>query len=254
MTILTRGIGGDEPPAIAGQGFSVVFEDDFDTFDLGGDVWTDGLWWQGPTPAGCITAADSVLTIVSRRDDGFPNVETSTHNAHFWQQGYMECHMRWNGVDGNWPAAWLISEGWADTGSCDYAQAEIDIIEGQGQPNTYSGSVHRHSAPHVIDCGPVLNNHPDHWAIMPSRLADNWHTYAVKWDADQVCWYIDDVRVDVAASLGPLGCSPTYDTFDRSPMFLILTSSMGNWDTGAPPASTVNELRSEVGWVRVWQR
>ena len=160
--------------------------------------------------------------------------------------------MKYNGVVGNWPACWLISEGWADTGSCTYAQAELDIFEGQGNfPNDFYGNTHRHSAPHVIDCGgsPRIGagrqTNTGSWVGMPFRLADSYHTYATKWTANQIRWYVDGQQAGA--------CVTPYDTHARSPMFMILTASEGDWD-GTPTAATTNELRTEVDWVRVWQR
>jgi hypothetical protein len=231
------------PPAIAGQGYSRVFEDNFDTFDR--TVWSGDIWWQNNDPADAKYVQNGVLNLVTRRSQGYPEINTTTFQRRAWQQGYFECRVRWNAGQGSWPAGcWMISQGWAATGSCATPAAELDIMEGQGrEPNLFYGTLHRHSA--GANCGTrgQRNAHVD----MPFRLADNWHTYGVKWTAAQVCWYVDNVQVG--------SCQPTFDTTDDSPMFLILSIQTGGWASGnVVTSSTPNELRSEVDWVRVWQQ
>jgi beta-glucanase (GH16 family) len=230
------------PRAIAGQGYTKVFEDNFDTFNTG--VWTNDIWWQNNDPADAKFISNGVLNLVTRRGQGYPEINTTTFQRRSWTQGYMECRVRWNAGQGSWPAGcWMISEGWARTGSCTTPAAELDIMEAQGnEPNSFYGTLHRHSA--GTNCGirGQRNAHID----MPFRLADNWHTYATKWTADQVCWYVDDVQVG--------SCQPTYDTTNQ-PMFMILSIQTGGWASGnVVTTSAPNELRSEVDWVRVWQR
>jgi hypothetical protein len=231
-----------EPAPIAGQGYTKVFEDDFDTFDT--SVWKPDIWYQNNDPADAKYVQDGVLHLVTRRAQGWPDIQTTTDDRRAWQQGYMECRMRWTGAPGSFPSCWMMSQGWANAPSCNTPAAEIDIMEGQGsQPNVFYGAIHRHSGSHVLNCGTVAHN-TNNYNLQPFRLADNWHTYAVKWTAAEVCWYLDHVRTH---------CWPTYDTTDNSPMMLILGQGVGGW-MGGPDSSSPQEMRNEVDWVRVWQR
>jgi beta-glucanase (GH16 family) len=231
-----------EPAPIAGEGYTKVFEDNFDTFNTA--IWSDGIWHENNDPADAKFVRKGVLHLVSRRSQGYPAIQTTTDGTRSWQQGYMECRMRWTGAQGAWPACWMLSQGWRNTGSCDTPAAEIDIFEGQGRRrNTFYGAIHRHSGTHVRDCGTVAHN-TNNAQLQSSRLADNWHSYAVKWTAAEVCWYLDDVNTH---------CWPTYDTTDNSPMFLILGQVIGGWEGGAD-STTPEEVRNEIDWVRVWQR
>jgi Glycosyl hydrolases family 16 len=133
------------PAPIQGQGYAVVCQDDFNTFSPGGADWPTDVWWDNNDPADAKFVQSSVLHLVSRRSQGFPNIETSTFDRHTWQEGYFECRMRWQGVAGNWPAFWLISEAWAQNGTC--ASAEIDVFEGKGnEPNSFYGNLHARRA------------------------------------------------------------------------------------------------------------
>ena len=53
---------------------------------------------------------------------------------------------------------------------------------------------------------------------------------------------------------GPVAAIRPFDTFDNSPMFMILTAQCCGWGGRNNPAATTTELRTEVDWVRVWQR
>jgi beta-glucanase (GH16 family) len=234
-----------DPPAIAGQGYRKVFEDNFDTYTAGGADWTRDLWWQNDDPADAKFVQNGVLNLVSRRSQGFPGIHTTTLNKHAWQQGYMEARMRWTGGQGAFPGFFLMSQGWANTGACTTPAAEIDIQEGQGnRPFTFFGAIHRHSGTQVNFCGGEAFN-TNNVNERPTRLEGNWHTYAVKWTAAQVCWYVDDTLTH---------CAPTYDTTDDSMLFMILQQDTRGWEPGNTIPSTTNEYRSEYDWVRVWQR
>jgi F5/8 type C domain/Glycosyl hydrolases family 16/Thrombospondin type 3 repeat len=231
-----------EPAPISGQGYTKVFEDNFNTFDR--SIWSQDIWWQNDDPADAKYVQNGVLHLVTRRSQGYPYIFTTTDGTRFWQQGYIEGRMRWTGAQGSYPSFWMMSQGWRDNPSCDTPAAEIDIMEGQGsQPNVFYGAIHRHSGSHVLDCGLVAHN-TNNYNPQSFPLADNWRTYAVKWTAAEVCWYLDNVRTH---------CWPTYDTTDNAPMMLILGQGVGGW-MGGPNSSSPQEMRNEVDWVRVWQR
>jgi F5/8 type C domain/Glycosyl hydrolases family 16 len=231
-----------EPAPIAGQGYTKVFEDNFDTYNT--SIWSDDTWYENDDPPDAKFVQNGVLNLVSRRSQGYPDIYSTTDNTRSWQQGYMEARMRWTGGQGAWPAFWMLSQGWRNTASCHTPAAEIDIMEGQGsQPNVFYGAIHRHSGSHVANCGTVAHN-TNNTQPQSFRLADNWRTYAVKWTADEVCWYLENVRTH---------CWPTYDTTDNSPMFMLLSQSTGGW-MGNPDSTTPDVLRTEFDWVRVWQR
>jgi beta-glucanase (GH16 family) len=229
------------PPAIAGQGYSVRLNDQFDTLNRA--VWDDRMWYRGSAPPANSQYTDNgVLHIVSRRSQGYPEVEVTTHSANLaWRYGYFEARMNWTGGQGSWPAFWLISEGWADTASCSTPASEIDMMEGQGStPNTLYGTIHTDSAGR---CGGHRQN-SNNWRNYPFSLANSWHIYAALWTPTQVCWYLDNVLSH---------CAPTYSDTDASPMHVILSQWAGGWE-GGPNASTPNELHTEFDWVRVWQK
>jgi beta-glucanase (GH16 family) len=182
-----------------------------------------------------------VFHLVSRRSQGYEQTTATTDDRYSFTQGYVECRMRWTTGPGSWPACWLLSQGWANTGSCTTPAAEIDVMEGQGtEPNVLYGTIHRHSA--GSSCGGNQIN-GNNWQPQPFALAGQWHTYATLWTATQVCWYVDNVQSH---------CAPTFSTTNQ-PMFLLLQMWIGGWTSGTN-SSTADELHTEVDWVRVWQK
>jgi hypothetical protein len=255
-----------EPGPIAGQGYSRVFADEFDTIDR--STWCPRQWWEGGPPAGSQTVLNGELRLRRTRATNYANTTMSTEpcrqaNPKSFRQGYFEARMRSETVHGNGPAWWLFSTRHAtnpswpslnpicqQTGepSSHCISGEIDVYEGFGRIDTATGSasdffnsgIHRNSS----------NGYgvPNEMRLVQHRTGVNlaeWHVYAAKWTTSQVSLYID----------GQLqGTVNTFDSTDQ-PMHLILS----NWTTGwenenVPNSSTEPELDTFVDWVRVWQQ
>jgi len=146
-----------EPPAIAGQGYRLTFADEFDTLER--PIWDDHIWYDDaplPTWAPTQFVTGGVLHLVSRRGDLYPgctsvcypiSTATTYSSGKSFQYGYFEARMTWTKGAGSWPAFWLLSTGWARTGSCSTPAGELDVMEGQGtEPNVFYGTIHRDSA------------------------------------------------------------------------------------------------------------
>jgi beta-glucanase (GH16 family) len=238
------------PPAIAGQGYRLTFADEFNTLDR--SVWDDHIWYdEAPLPTWAPTqyASSGILHLVSRRNDLYPgctslcypiSTVTTYSSGRSFQYGYFEARMRWTKGPAAWPAFWLLSTGWARTGSCATPAGELDVMEGQGtEPDVLYGTIHRDSANR---CGGDEQN-GNNWQPVGVDLTAGFHTYAALWTATTVAWYLDD-RLIMSA--------PTYST-NNQPMFLLLQMWSGGWTAGPTPA-TPFELHTEVDWVRVWQK
>jgi hypothetical protein len=245
-----------EPAPIAEQGYSVVFSDDFDT--LQGTAFGD-RWWDPDPHAGAIFVQDGILHMQSKRSQGYPNLTLSTESAPGleWTRGYFEARMNWTGGNGAWPAFWLLSSRHIHNGAwpninpycaqnglpaAECYSAELDMFEGQGsEPNVFYGTLHRNSAAGYGQ--PNTQNANNFNDLSPTRLADNWHTYAALWDSTQIRWYLDDQLVS---------STPVYDSTNQ-PMFMLFDEFIGGWTTGTD-ASTPDVLDNQVDWVKVWQR
>ena len=240
---------GTEPAPIAGQGYTLRFNEQFDS--LSRTIWDDHLWYQdGPPPANTQYVQDGLLHLVSRRSQGYPQIEVTTQSAGLrFKQGYFEARMRWTKGPGSWPAFWLLSYAHATNPNwpqpaCpipDCLAAELDVMEGQGStPFDFYGTIHRNSASFY---GVPDQQNDNNWHPQSFDLTAGFHTYAAKWTATEVSWYLDGQFTHSA---------PVWESFNQS-MFLILYMWTGGW-TSDTTTATPDELKTEVDWVRVWQR
>jgi|SRR5215207_6256854 len=242
---------GNDPPEgvpapIQGKGYEVKFFDSFNTLDR--TVWSNGIWYEPADPPGTQYVQDGVLHLDMRRDNGYVNVQATTDDTYSFLYGYIECRSRFNSGRGGLPGCWTLSQGWANTASCLTPSAEIDVFEGQTIDLFFwTGAIHRHSAQPTKDCGGNQQNEWNAFRHESERVADTWHTWAVEWTPDNVCWYFDD-RLS--------HCAPPWDTFDKSPQFILLQSGGPGWMSGNNYFDTDSPdvLMLETNWVRVWQK
>jgi beta-glucanase (GH16 family) len=246
-----------EPGPIAGQGYTVRFQDDFNSLDA--TDWGMGIWYDPGSPANSIFVQNGILNLVSRRSQGYRDIAVSTEGGMHpkkWKYGYFEARMRWTKGNGAWPAFWLLSyrhavnPAWpsinpkcaqnGEPASHCYS-AELDMFEGQGsEPNVFYATVHRNSSG---DYGVQDRQNADNSHGLGQNLTAGFHIYAALWTPSQVIWYLDGQEV---------GRATPYDSFDQE-MFMLFDMFIGGWTTDTD-ASTPDELKTEVDWVKVWQR
>jgi F5/8 type C domain/Glycosyl hydrolases family 16 len=245
-----------QPAPIAGQGYSKVWGDEFDS--LSSTSWGEGIWYDPGSPANSIFVQNGVLNLVSRRSQGYENITVSTEGGtdpKTFRQGYFEARMRWTKGNGAWPAFWLLSyrhavnPAWPNLNPiCSQLgepvahcySAELDVFEGQGsEPNVFYGTIHRNSS---NDYGVSNQQNGNNYQPAGVDLTADFHVYGMKWTGSQITWYLDGRQLHSA---------PVYDSTDQ-PMFVLFDMYIGGWTRGTD-ASTPNELKTEVDWVRVWQ-
>lgn len=242
-----------EPAPIAGQGYTKVFGDEFSTLNRA--VWDDHIWYDDPPdPAwtGFQSAENGVLHLRTSRNffwgpgpnDNWPINTVTTHSSgRTFKYGYYEARMRWTKGAGAWPAFWLISQGWANTGSCATPAGELDVFEGQGtEPNVFYGTVHRNASGSCNSQWPDDQN-GNNWQPTGQDLTAGFHDYGMLWEPGHVAWYLDGVKL--------MNSDSYYVTLDQ-PMMLLLQMWVGGW-TSDPTSSTPSPLDTQVDWVHVWQ-
>jgi Glycosyl hydrolases family 16/CARDB len=252
------------PPPIAGQGYTVRFEDNFETFN--GGSWGRGIWYDPGSPANSIYTEDGVLHLVSRRSQGYQNITVSTEagtTRKVFQYGYMEARMSWTRGNGAWPAFWLLSyrhavnPAWPSINpycaqnrlpASDCWSGEIDVFEGQGsEPSTFYHTIHKNSSGGYG----VANEQNINNSTSGFNLA-GFHKYAILWTASEMKWYLDDNLIHTERASDSALNGRIFAGL-RQPMFVLFDMFIGGWTTGTD-ASTPNELKTEVDWVRVWQK
>lgn len=250
--------GGDGPEAAP---WTLVWSDEFAgpagappdaskwRFALGGDGWgNQELQLYTERPDNGALDGNGALVITARREAVGGNAFTSARifsKGHFEQvYGRFEARLRLPSGRGFWPAFWMLGAnvdavGWPKCG-------EIDIMEERGaQPWRVSGAVHGpgHSGGNALIAG----------FEEPGRvpLSNDFHVYAVDWDAEELRFYVDDQQYhSVRKSRMPPAATWVYD----HPFFLLLNLSVGG-NFGGPPDETTPFPETLVAdYVRVYAR
>lgn len=187
------------------------------------------------------------LAITARKEDFEGSQYTSarllTKGKREFTRGRFEARMKLPAGRGIWPAFWLLGAN-IDTTPWP-ACGEIDIMESRGQePSTVLGSLH---GPGYFGGGAVSDSY-----TLPGAVGfdDDFHVFAVEWDARFVAWEVDGVTYAVATP-DALPANGTW-VFDH-PFFIILNLAVGGNFVGAPDASTVFPQTLLVDYVKVYE-
>jgi len=255
-----------EPAPIAGQGYELVFEDDFDT--LNRDIWMPPPWHGTDWPSGRVTVADSILTISADQNSptrkyeevwslgpqqaGYPRYP----NALAWQEGYFEVYCRATNDPWTKLALWMNSlenENSYGLGSrdCSILNSEWDMVEngnragrnpdGDGYANVeHTSGLHRNTNG---PCG-VPNSLRIYHTTPPGGNLCDWHTWGGRWTALSVSTYLDGVLQSSQA---------TWDTTAQPMPFIFSTAPMDAYPPQGPPP-VPDFIVMDVDWIRVWQR
>jgi len=153
--------------------------------------------------------------------------------------------MRLPGGQGLWPAFWLLPQDsfygtWAASG-------EIDVMEavnlGGLGGNTVAGTLHYGGEwPNNVFTG-------DQYAV-PSSATDEFHTYALEWDVNEMRWYVDGVLYGMQNTW--YSSAATFPApFDQR-FYILFNVAVGGNFPGPPNGSTTFPVTMEVDYVRVY--
>lgn len=161
--------------------------------------------------------------------------------------GKVEVKARFDGVQGCWPAIWLMptnGESWPKSG-------EIDLMEHLNDDNSVYQTVH------FCNEGGGATSRTSHKSFDELKLADSsaWHTYGMEWTPDGITFTIDGVTTATRTA------AETRHTFgaDSKPFHLIIDQQIGGgWVEGSGKKGIDKDTLSrrvavlEVASVRVW--
>lgn len=244
-----------EPP----EGMELVWSDEFDgdtidrsnwTFDIGGWGWGNGeaqYYTDRPENA---RIQNGLLVIELREEpyDGsfYTSARLKTQGLQEFQYGRMEARIKVPGGSGTWPAFWMLgadfdnesddpSKQWPNVG-------EIDIMEYVGrEPDLVIGTIH---GPGYSGAGGRSK-----WNRQEFDIADDFHTFAIDWDAEGIRWFFDD---EMYFEIGPEDLGDREWVFDQ-PFFFILNLALGGTLGGSIALDLEYPIQYYVDYVRVYQ-
>lgn len=240
-------------PEVYRPGWELVWHDEFDgetinpenwAFDIGGSGWGNNerqFYTDRPENA---RIENGMLVIEARKENfihrNYTSARLKTQGLHAFTYERIEARMKLPSGMGIWPAFWMLGEdiggaGWPKSG-------EIDIMEFIGrEPDRVYGTIH----------GPGYSggNGVGGFHVLPGEaLSNDFHVFAIEWEADEIRWYVDEVQY-FRVTPEMLPGEWVYDY----PFFIILNLAIGgNWP-GYPDETTVFPQFMYVDYVRVYQ-
>jgi len=279
----------EEKAAHASSNWKVVWSDEFDGDALDTTKWTHefNCYGGGNNEQQCYTnrpentqLVDGLLNIIAREESfsgpatweiypGYDPDDTSvtkpytsgrivSRGKYGVRYGRIEMRARLPKGQGVWPAFWMLSDddvygGWPLSG-------EIDIMEGFNTGVPDSGRVGG-----ATQYGMMWPNYypmDEHYHPI-GKLTEDFHVYAVEWEADEMRWFIDGDHYMTQRSEAwysyiwggqdtgfhvPTARAP----FDQ-PFHIILNLAIGGNAVGQADTDWPEDRRFEVDYVRVYQ-
>lgn len=245
--------------AAVGQCPNLVWSDEFDGTSL------NSANWNYQTGDGCdiglcgwgnnedqfykqenIEVSGGTLKITAKRERNRGSAYTSgrinTNGKQGFTFGRMESRIKLPAGGGLWPAFWMLSTnelygGWPQSG-------EIDIMEFVGnQPDQVLGYIH------YGDPSPNNQNQGNAITLHEGNFFDDWHEFAVEWEATEIRWYMDGylfstkTPADVAPYNWPFGTNNT--------MHFLLNVAVGG-NLGGAVDNSIFPATMEIDYVRVY--
>jgi beta-glucanase (GH16 family) len=247
-----------------GEALTLVWSDEFNGSKLDPAVWFfetgDGsqygadligwgnneLQWYLPDNA---ELSDGKLRITARRETAngynFTSARINTRDRFAFRYGRIEASIKLPAGQGVWPAFWLLAQNspygrWAASGEIDIVEAVN--LDGTGG-NRIFGTIHYG--------GEFPANLSTEARYTPSTdVTEEFHTYAVEWDATEMRWYVNDTLYAVQNSWSSTA-APFPAPFDQ-PFYILFNVAVGGNFPGAPSGATQLPVTMEVDWVRVY--
>ena len=236
------------------EGWTLSWHDEFDTKKIDSEIWTFDLgaggWGNGEAEYYTNRPENAriekgMLVIEARQEkyEGsyYTSARLKTQDLQEVLYGRVEARIKVPSGLGLWPAFWMLGSdfdgtNWPDCG-------EIDIMEHIGkEPDLILGTLH----------GPGYSGAlgKSQWNRQNYNIADEFHTYAIEWEADQIRWYYDDIEY---FKVNRTDLNDNKWVFDK-PFFVILNLALGGTLPGPIGLDTEFPAQMYVDYVRVYQK
>jgi beta-glucanase (GH16 family) len=206
-------------------------------FETGGGGWGNGELENYTNRPANATVSNGNLLIIAKKENYGGNSYTSarmkTQGLHSWTYGKIEARIQIPVGKGVWPAFWMLGDtiataGWPTCG-------EMDIMEHVNTDTTIEGTMHWNNNGHV--------QYGSHTGFHTNQ----YHTYAIEWDANTIKWLMDGVQYVQGNIAGNVNNTSAF----HHPFFVLLNLAVGGTWPGSPAAATVFPDTLFVDYVRV---
>lgn len=210
----------------------------------------DELEYYTNSPENVSTDGRGNLVITANKADGsllcyygpcqYTSARLLTKNKFEIAYGRIEARIKVSSGAGLWPAFWSLGTdidrvGWPQSG-------EIDIMENVGRlPNEIFGTIHGPGYSGGSSFGQSYD--------FGEPAANDFHTFAVEWQPDEIHWYVDGIRYHSAT---PADVAPNEWVFNH-PFYLLLNVAVGGNFGGPVGEDTVFPQTMLVDYVRLYQ-
>jgi VCBS repeat-containing protein len=225
-------------------------------YDLGGGGFGNAeLQYYTNRPENVVTDSSGRLVITAIKENlpgsscwygecQYTSGRILTKNTFTQEYGRFEASIKLPAGQGMWPAFWMQGDSTGSAGTAWPYRGEIDVMENIGrEPSTVHGSLHGpgYSGGSAITGSYTL---PD-----GQVFSDDFHTFAVEWEPDEIRWYVDGSRYQTRTRADlPAGTPWVFD----HPFYLILNSAVGGQWPGSPDATTEFPQQMLIDYVRVY--
>ncbi|NDP28102.1 MAG: glycoside hydrolase family 16 protein [Flavobacterium sp.] len=217
------------------------------TFDIGNGGWgNQELQYYTNRPENVSLDGTGHLVITAKSENfggsSFTSARIKTQGLFTQAYGRFEARIKTPYGPGIWPAFWMLG---ANNQTVAWPQCgEIDIMELKGhQPSINHGSLH----------GPGYSGGSaitDTYALLNNRFDNDYHLFAVEWDANKIDFYVDNyLYQSVTKSAVSTKGEWVYD----HPFYLILNIAVGGNFVGFPTSDTPFPQKMMIDYVKVYQ-
>ncbi len=246
-------------PIAVPEGWELTWHDEFDgdaidpknwTYDLGAGGWGNGegqFYTSRPENA---RIENGMLVIEARQekyeDSYYTSARLKTQGLQEFQYGRIEARIKVPAGKGLWPAFWMLGSSFNNIigpGGSWPVCGEIDIMEYIGrEPDLIMGTIH---GPGYSGATGITK-----WNRQPYNIADDFHTYAIEWQAGQISWFYDGEKY-FTVTRADVGDREW--VFDQ-PFFIILNLAIGGQLPGPVGLDVEFPRTMYVDYVRVFQQ
>jgi len=225
------------PPLADGQGWKLVWSDEFEgsavdqaKWELLGD-WKrrDGFWVKEDA---YLDGKGNLILRTNREGDRYTCGAVRTKGKFEHRYGYWVCRCKFPEQPGHWPAFWLMADGVGKVGDGGRDGTEIDIMEKPWREDRATQNLH-------WDGYGKEHQHVGTTFSVPG-LSEGFHTFGLFWTPEEYVFYVNGQETWRTRGGG----------VSQVPQFAKLTEEIGKWGGDITQAVLPDEF--VVDYVRVY--